>query len=85
VRLLGNRDHQGALESAARDDSFLAPLKGVLRAWRAIYLSSKSTWYRREHSAANKDFPVAYFSAEFGVTECLPIFAGGLACWRAIT
>jgi Protein of unknown function (DUF3417) len=42
------------------------------------YLSSKSTWYRREHSAANKDFPVAYFSAEFGVTECLPIFAGGL-------
>ena len=42
------------------------------------YLSSKSTWYRRKHSAANKDFPVAYFSAEFGVTECLPIFAGGL-------
>lgn len=42
------------------------------------YLSSKSTWYRREHSTANKDFPVAYFSAEFGVTECLPIFAAGL-------
>jgi len=76
VRLLGNID-QGALESAARDDSFLAHLKGVSESLEG-YLSSKSTWYQREHGAANKDFLVAYFSAEFGVTECLPIFAAGL-------
>jgi glycogen phosphorylase len=75
VRLLGNID-QGALESAARDDSFLAHLKGVSESLEG-YLSSKNTWYQREHGA-NEDFLVAYFSAEFGVTECLPIFAGGL-------
>ena len=42
------------------------------------YLSSKSTWYRREHSAANKDFPVAYFSAEFG--DRVPAHFCGRAC-----
>ena len=77
VRLLRNID-QGALESAARDDSFLAHLKGVSESLEG-YLSSKSTWHQREHGATNKDLLVAYFSA-----EC-PFLPVGLACWRAIT
>ncbi len=75
VRLLGHID-QSLLESAAKDDSFLAHLQGVTESLDT-YLSSKSTWYNREHGE-EKDFLVAYFSAEFGITECLPIFAGGL-------
>src|ERR1022692_691326 len=75
VALLGSVD-QAVLESAANDDSFLAHLKGVSDKldW---YLSGEGTWYRREHRTEDK-LAVAYFSAEFGITECLSIFAGGL-------
>ena len=54
----------------------LSHLHGVSERLDA-YLSSKGTWYHREHSA-DTDLLVAYFSLEFGVTECLSIFAGGL-------
>jgi starch phosphorylase len=63
VRFLGNVD-QSALERAAGDDSFLAHLAGVSEA------------LKREHG--REELQVAYFSAEFGITECLSIFAGGL-------
>lgn len=41
------------------------------------YLSGAGAWYTREHGQDNR-LLVAYFSAEFGITECLSIFAGGL-------
>lgn len=75
VRVLGSLD-QSVLEAAATDDSLLSHLHGVSERLDA-YLSSKGTWYHREHAADN-DLLVAYFSLEFGVTECLSIFAGGL-------
>lgn len=75
VRLLGIID-QSLLESAAKDESLLTHLNGVSERLEH-YLSAKGAWYRREHTDAD-DLLVAYFSAEFGVTECLPIFAGGL-------
>ena len=40
------------------------------------YLGSTDTWAHR-HAASLKD-PVAYFSAEFGLHESLPIYSGGL-------
>jgi starch phosphorylase len=74
VLLLGSVD-QSVLEAAANDDSFLAHLQGVVDKLDG-YSSGEGTWYRREH---NEDrMVVAYFSAEFGLTECLSIFAGGL-------
>jgi glycogen phosphorylase len=75
VNVLGSLE-QPALEAAATDDSFLAHLHGVSERLDA-YLSFKGTWYNREH-AADSNLLVAYFSLEFGITECLPIFAGGL-------
>ena len=36
-----------------------------------------SSWYRKQHGPATSPL-VAYFSAEFGLTECLPIYSGGL-------
>jgi starch phosphorylase len=74
VLLLGSID-QSVLESAAHDDSFLAHLKGVVDKLDG-YNSGEGTWYRREHK--EDQMVVAYFSAEFGITECLSIFAGGL-------
>ena len=41
------------------------------------YLGSKSTWGAR-HASVLAARPVAYFSAEFGLHESLPIYSGGL-------
>ncbi|MBD3325018.1 alpha-glucan family phosphorylase, partial [candidate division KSB3 bacterium] len=75
VLMLGTID-QTKLEAAAADEGFLAQLDRVLHAFDA-YQTAKSTWFSRTHGSIS-DSHVAYFSAEFGVTECLSIFAGGL-------
>jgi len=74
VLLLGTVD-QAALETAALDDSFLAHMRGVAETLK-FYVSGEGSWYSRDHG--KNELLVAYFSAEFGVTECLSIFAGGL-------
>jgi starch phosphorylase len=75
VKLLGCVQ-QSVLEAAAKDDSFLAHMKGVVDKLDS-YLTGEGSWYRRHHGK-EEDMLVAYFSAEFGITECLSIFAGGL-------
>ena len=77
VKLLGSVE-QSQLEAAAKDDAFLAHLAGVTEQL-GKYVKGEGTWFQREHNRDhNKDLLVAYFSAEFGITECLSIFAGGL-------
>jgi len=75
VLMLGAID-QTRLEATAADEGFLAHLRRVSQGVDA-YLTAESTWFGRAHGDA-KDPLVAYFSAEFGLTECLSIFAGGL-------
>jgi len=74
VRMLGEIS-QERLDEASQDNSFIAHLEGVRSALQT-YLASPSTWYHRTHP--HRSELAAYFSAEFGITECLPIFAGGL-------
>ena len=73
--MLGTID-QAQLEAAARDEAFLAQLDHATREL-SEYLSTDATWYRRTYHPQD-GLLVAYFSAEFGLTECLSIFAGGL-------
>jgi glycogen phosphorylase len=73
--MLGTID-QETLQAAASDEGFLAHLNRVSKDFDA-YLKSESTWFRKHHDGTN-NLLVAYFSAEFGVTDCLSIFAGGL-------
>ncbi|HKC85350.1 MAG TPA: DUF3417 domain-containing protein, partial [Blastocatellia bacterium] len=73
--MLGTID-QGTLQAAASDEGFLAHLNRVSNDFDA-YLKSESTWFRKHHGGTD-NLLVAYFSAEFGVTDCLSIFAGGL-------
>jgi len=76
VLMLGTIE-QAKLEEAAKDEAFLAHLHRV-EGNLETYLDGKSTWFRRTHGKS-ADVPfIAYFSAEFGLTECLSIFAGGL-------
>lgn len=75
VRLLGALN-QAQLDAAAHDETFLAQLDRTVQDLDT-YLASKPTWYQRTYG--NLDgLQVAYFSAEFGLTECLSVFAGGL-------
>jgi glycogen phosphorylase len=58
------------------DPDFRARVSDVLRTFEG-YLSKQDTW-GSEHAAHLRAAPVAYFSAEFGFHETLPIAAGGL-------
>src|SRR3974377_406481 len=59
-----------------QDRDFAERVHGVLRTFEA-YLNGKDTWARK-HAPQFAEAPVAYFSAEFGFHETLPIAAGGL-------
>jgi starch phosphorylase len=59
-----------------QDPEFAGCVREVLRLFEA-YMADQHTW-AHEHAAALRANPVAYFSAEFGFHETLPIAAGGL-------
>src|SRR5213075_1293061 len=59
-----------------QDPDFAERVVQALRSF-AIYMEDKQTWGHRHASSLLKN-PVAYFSAEFGFHETLPIAAGGL-------
>ncbi len=68
---------QEELEEAAANDAFLDHLLRVKERLSA-YLSNDRHWFGRKCGATAEGFSAAYFSAEFGLTESLSIFAGGL-------
>jgi len=75
VLMLGRID-QKRLEDAARDEGFMAQYRRLHEGLQE-YLTSTSTLFAREFSCPS-GARVAYFSAEFGITECLSIYSGGL-------
>ena len=64
------------LRARLLDGDFNARVQAVLRQFEA-YLGATDTWAAANASDLAKR-PVAYFSAEFGFHETLPIAAGGL-------
>ena len=73
--LVLGRTSQRRLIELASDEAFLAELDRAA-ASLAEYQSSTG-WFPRAHPEAGGAV-FAYFSAEFGLTECLPNYAGGL-------
>jgi starch phosphorylase len=65
---------QARLEEASRDEAFLGALDAVVQTYDR-YLSDKGWFGRAFPDSALK---VAYFSAEFGLAECVAIYSGGL-------
>jgi starch phosphorylase len=59
-----------------QDAEFVEQVRSVLNDFNR-YLNDKNTWADQHAPALHKN-PVAYFSAEFGLHESLPISAGGL-------
>ena len=74
VKLLGGVS-QARLESLADDEGFLCQLRHAVDKLKA-YLDGP-TWYEKVCAKCTEPM-IAYFSAEFGIHECLPIYAGGL-------
>jgi starch phosphorylase len=75
VYMLGHTQ-QDRLEAAARDSAFLAHYERVLESFDA-YMDPDSTWFSDRYGAAEQP-RIAYFSMEFGLTECIPNYSGGL-------
>ncbi len=76
IRMLGTID-QSRLEASAEDVGFMAHLDRVIR-YLEDYTTTKDTaWFARTYGQT-EDPLIAYFSFEFGITECMTIFAGGL-------
>ena len=75
VQMLG-LIRQERLNSVARDDAFLAQAERACRRFQE-YLDTSSSWYHKTHPEG-KNVQFAYFSAEFGLTECLQNYSGGL-------
>jgi glycogen phosphorylase len=74
VKLLGLLSPQ-QLNEAANDQGYMAQLNRVYRSFKEHV--DTAGWFRTHHENA-KDMLVAYFSAEFGLHESLPIYSGGL-------
>jgi len=67
---------EGRLDELARDPEFLGELRARLDA-RELHMEAQ-TWFDKLPAAHLLDRPVAYFSMEFGLSESLPIYSGGL-------
>ncbi|MFN3683386.1 MAG: alpha-glucan family phosphorylase [Fimbriimonadaceae bacterium] len=64
------------IEKLVNDPVFLARLRSC-EADLDEYLQSR-TWFEERYPDQVGKLSVAYFCAEFGVSECLPIYSGGL-------
>ncbi len=74
VMILG-RISQERLEEISHDDGFKAHLQRVHNKLNE-YLTEK-TWFQKKYNF-DDSFNIIYFSAEFGLTECLQTYSGGL-------
>src|SRR5512143_1397212 len=70
VMMLGNVS-QERLEEVSHDDGFIAHLERVFNKLKE-YLNEK-TWYNKTYNYPST-FNIIYFSAEFGLTECLQTY-----------
>ena len=64
------------LEELARNPAFIGRYNRVMQ-WLSSEQSDAHTWYSRTYPAL-RGKPVAYFCAEFGVHNSVPIYSGGL-------
>ena len=75
IRFLSQINQKRLLE-VANDQEFLKEYDMIVDNFKN-YIESKTTYFN-EHFPNNKNDIIAYFSAEYGLDETLPIYAGGL-------
>lgn len=68
---------QPQLDAAADDDAFVAHMNRVYSSFKEYMEGASTAWFQRTYCTGQNSC-IAYFSAEFGITECMPIYSGGL-------
>ena len=76
VKMLGHCP-QERLNDLSADDGFLTSMHRAFQNMQRHL--TRVPWLDRRNERVG-DFTVAYFCAEFGLTECLQIYSGGLGC-----
>ncbi|NJP05383.1 MAG: glycosyltransferase family 1 protein [Chloroflexaceae bacterium] len=67
---------QRSLAAVVSNEAYMQHFNAVLQNLDS-YMQSQDTWFNRNYPDL-KDATIAYFSAEFGIHESLPIYSGGL-------
>ncbi len=76
VKFLRNVPQQ-RLDTVATDSTFVKAYTSVMADFDAYMAPTSPSWFGKAHSD-KRDQVIAYFSAEFGLHEALPIYSGGL-------
>jgi starch phosphorylase len=77
ILMLGQID-QRILNAAASDEAFLAHLDRVCQSFDRYMSNTTTTWYAKRYGPPPEKPLIAYFSMEFGLTESLRNYSGGL-------
>ena len=67
---------QEKLEAAANSPAFIKEYEKHVENFQN-YMNSKNTWFHQKYPK-NKEDQIAYFSAEYGLDQTIPIYSGGL-------
>ena len=67
---------QDRLEDVAKDVTFLKEYDKIVEDFEG-YMNSKNTWFNKTYPEEKGDL-IAYFSAEYGLDQTIPIYSGGL-------
>ncbi|MBD2122923.1 alpha-glucan family phosphorylase [Trichocoleus sp. FACHB-262] len=76
VALLESASYE-RLTQLAEDPLYLKRLQGLATQFDR-YMQETDTWASRVAPQLSQEHPVAYFCAEFGIHESLPVYSGGL-------
>ncbi|MGM0607613.1 MAG: alpha-glucan family phosphorylase [Candidatus Muiribacteriota bacterium] len=71
-----NEISQNKLNQISENEDFLKKFNSVVKEFDK-YMQAEDTWFLKKYSS-KKDNIIAYFCAEFGVHESVPIYSGGL-------
>ncbi|MBE9207256.1 alpha-glucan family phosphorylase [Nostoc sp. LEGE 06077] len=65
------------LTQLAEDPLYLKQISALVREFDQ-YMAQQDTWVSRVAPQVSAEHPIAYFCAEFGIHESLPVYSGGL-------
>ena len=66
------------LQEIASDRDFKSAIEEAREMQRHYLHQKEGTWFHRNYGVLQKEYLIAYFSAEFGFAECFKIYSGGL-------
>jgi len=67
---------QTNLDKATNDESFISYINDVYKKFQDYF--SSETWFYKKYPQLPTKPSIAYFSMEYGIDECMPIYSGGL-------